>query len=103
SGAFEACTLDLQCAAGVVKAYMQKFAQDCNGDGIIDCEDYVRIHGLGGYGCRDPSFVNTDFYKRYAKCFKVIIDASPRKDETLSEGTENETTQQQEEVLESTA
>lgn len=30
---------------------MAKFAQDCNGDNIIDCFDYAAIHKLGGYGC----------------------------------------------------
>ncbi|KOB65348.1 hypothetical protein OBRU01_20368 [Operophtera brumata] len=24
---------------------------DCNGDGVINCYDYMAIHKKGGYGC----------------------------------------------------
>ena len=27
---------------------MSKFAQDCNKDGVINCDDFARIHVLGG-------------------------------------------------------
>ena len=30
---------------------MRKYAQDCNGDGAVNCYDYGAIHKLGGYGC----------------------------------------------------
>ncbi|KAF7990481.1 hypothetical protein HCN44_000286 [Aphidius gifuensis] len=45
------CLNDQDCAFNVVKSYTQRFAQDCNNDGVINDEDYVRIHHLGGYGC----------------------------------------------------
>lgn len=28
--------------------------QDCNGDGHVDCDDFGRIHYMGGYQCRQP-------------------------------------------------
>ncbi|XP_026735904.1 invertebrate-type lysozyme 3-like [Trichoplusia ni] len=49
--AYPNCTNDPYCAALAVQGYMRKFAQDCNGDGQIDCYDYMAIHKKGGYGC----------------------------------------------------
>lgn len=28
--------------------------QDCNGDGVEDCEDFAQIHFNGGYDCNKP-------------------------------------------------
>ncbi|KAJ8684302.1 hypothetical protein QAD02_020094 [Eretmocerus hayati] len=49
--AFANCANDIDCASRIVQGYMTKYAKDCNGDGIVNCDDYVRIHYLGGYGC----------------------------------------------------
>ncbi|KAJ8714920.1 hypothetical protein PYW08_004901 [Mythimna loreyi] len=49
--AYPSCTNDPYCAALTVQGYMNKFAQDCNGDGRVDCYDYMAIHKRGGYGC----------------------------------------------------
>ncbi|XP_034936055.1 lysozyme-like [Chelonus insularis] len=53
-GAWTRCVNDPFCAADAVQGYMDRFAQDCNGDGVINCDDYARIHYLGGYGCSGP-------------------------------------------------
>nr|XP_053637219.1 lysozyme-like isoform X2 [Cherax quadricarinatus] len=53
-GAFENCVLDLHCAAVAVRQYMKKFARDCNGDGVVTCTDFVRIHKYGQTGCTAP-------------------------------------------------
>ncbi|MPC24667.1 Lysozyme [Portunus trituberculatus] len=53
-GAFEDCAKDLYCSASVVRTYMKTFAQDCDGDGVITCKDYVRLHKLGRLGCSAP-------------------------------------------------
>ncbi|XP_055905910.1 invertebrate-type lysozyme 3-like [Eupeodes corollae] len=50
--AFPNCANDPICAVNTVLNYMQIFAQDCNGDGQINCYDYASIHKLGGYGCK---------------------------------------------------
>lgn len=40
--AFEDCVKDAVCAGETVRGYMSKFAQDCNKDGIINCDDFAR-------------------------------------------------------------
>ena len=38
------------------------FLQDCDGDGNINCYDFLRIHRFGGYGCSgslDSKYENT--------------------------------------------
>ncbi|CAH2233453.1 jg7892 [Pararge aegeria aegeria] len=50
--AYASCTNDPHCAADCVQGYMRKFGQDCNGDGVVNCYDYMAIHKLGGYGCK---------------------------------------------------
>ncbi|XP_014219639.1 lysozyme-like [Copidosoma floridanum] len=46
---------------------------DCNGDGTIDCNDYARIHHLGGFGCTgalDETYENTFTY-----CHNIFKEA----------------------------
>jgi hypothetical protein len=31
---------------------MVKYSGDCNGDGVINCEDYMHIHKYGYGGCQ---------------------------------------------------
>ncbi|XP_067011516.2 lysozyme [Anabrus simplex] len=66
-GAYEDCARQYQCASKLVKNYMKKFGQDCNNDGVVNCDDYSMIHYNGGYSCSTP-INNTDHYKRYAAC-----------------------------------
>ncbi|XP_045609367.1 lysozyme 2 [Procambarus clarkii] len=49
--AYSDCTNNPVCAAETVRRYMQNFAQDCNRDGVINCQDYALIHKLGRNGC----------------------------------------------------
>ncbi|XP_004926302.1 lysozyme [Bombyx mori] len=49
--AYSSCTVDPYCAAQTVQNYMKRFGQDCNGDGVVNCYDYMAIHKKGGYGC----------------------------------------------------
>ncbi|OXU16760.1 hypothetical protein TSAR_014505 [Trichomalopsis sarcophagae] len=51
NNAYANCVNDAYCAARAVQGYMEKYSQDCNNDGTINCDDYARIHYLGGYGC----------------------------------------------------
>ncbi|KAK9296868.1 hypothetical protein QLX08_009265 [Tetragonisca angustula] len=60
--AYVQCVNDPYCAARAVEGYMAKFAQDCDGDGNINCYDFLRIHRFGGYGCSgslDSKYENT--------------------------------------------
>uniref|UniRef100_A0A336LXM4 lysozyme n=2 Tax=Culicoides sonorensis TaxID=179676 RepID=A0A336LXM4_CULSO len=48
--AYANCANDPYCAATAVQGYMGRFGKDCNGDGAIDCRDFMSIHYLGGWG-----------------------------------------------------
>ncbi|XP_026287603.2 loricrin-like [Frankliniella occidentalis] len=48
---YEYCTRDFACSSSCARTYLTKYAQDCNGDGSVDCGDYARIHRLGAFGC----------------------------------------------------
>ncbi|XP_054007809.1 invertebrate-type lysozyme 3-like [Hylaeus anthracinus] len=68
--AYSRCVNDPYCAARSVQGYMDKFAQDCNGDGVINCDDFLRIHRLGGYGCSGP--LNSNYESTYKLCMKTF-------------------------------
>ncbi|VEN58094.1 unnamed protein product [Callosobruchus maculatus] len=67
--AYTNCVSDKSCAGSAVKAYMAKYKKDCNGDGVIDCDDFILIHLFGGDACTEhklPGAVES----RYEKCMK---------------------------------
>ncbi|KAK9675306.1 Destabilase [Popillia japonica] len=68
--AYKNCALDTFCAALAVQGYMQKYQQDCNNDGKIDCDDYAAIHKLGGYGCQGQ--LPYEYAQRYQQCKKIV-------------------------------
>jgi hypothetical protein len=45
--------------------------QDCDGDGWIDCEDYARIHYMGGRQCT-LHMQHLGYYKVFKECHKSI-------------------------------
>ncbi|XP_075211177.1 lysozyme-like [Lycorma delicatula] len=47
------CTTNLKCAKTTVRNYVTKYSKDCNGDGVIDCYDYAKIHLLGPNSCTE--------------------------------------------------
>ncbi|XP_023937544.2 lysozyme [Bicyclus anynana] len=67
--AYSSCTNDPHCAADTVQGYMRKFGQDCNGDGVVNCYDYMAIHKLGGYGC------TADLPFQYVNVFNQCVAA----------------------------
>ncbi|XP_029663395.1 invertebrate-type lysozyme 3-like [Formica exsecta] len=69
NGAFIRCVNDLYCASRAVEAYMVKFNQDCTGDGVIDCDDYLRIHRLGGNGCTGS--LDRKYLNKYKLCIQT--------------------------------
>jgi hypothetical protein len=47
--------------------------QDCDGDGQIDCQDYARIHKLGGVGCiKEPHKDFDDFKSDLDTCLAEV-------------------------------
>uniref|UniRef100_A0A1B6E121 lysozyme n=1 Tax=Clastoptera arizonana TaxID=38151 RepID=A0A1B6E121_9HEMI len=73
--AYSACTNDPICAGRTVSNYLNKFAQDCNGDGVVNCYDYASIHRLGGYGCRGN--LDLPFQERFINCQKQVAQYAP--------------------------
>lgn len=70
ASAYPNCTRDTRCAGTTVTGYLTKFSQDCNADGIVDCEDYGAIHKFGGYGCSQPFSGN--YFDKLRTCIKSI-------------------------------
>ncbi|KAL6448654.1 hypothetical protein ACFW04_000481 [Cataglyphis niger] len=69
NGAYPRCVNDPYCAAHTVQGYMAKFGQDCTGNGVIDCDDYLRIHRLGGYGCTGS--LDSKYENKYKLCIQT--------------------------------
>ncbi|KAK5645895.1 hypothetical protein RI129_004359 [Pyrocoelia pectoralis] len=48
---FLRCSKEFICSVHTVQEYMKKHKKDCNGDGKINCEDFVAIHLFGPDKC----------------------------------------------------
>ncbi|XP_050535823.1 lysozyme-like [Daktulosphaira vitifoliae] len=66
-GAFERCVRDPYCAARAVNQYIQRYAKDCNRDGTISCDDYVRLHYFGEANCNTP-IGSLPYYRVFRNC-----------------------------------
>merc|ERR1712126_232661 len=51
---FLRCANDLRCASRIVRSYSNAFAQDCNGDGLVTCDDYAMMYRNVGIECSNP-------------------------------------------------
>ncbi|CAH1377256.1 hypothetical protein MTP99_018669 [Tenebrio molitor] len=70
------CTVDTYCSLLTVQGYMQNFQQDCNDDKKIDCDDFLIIHYVGGYGCQGGKLPE-DKWMKYLQCkARVGVDES---------------------------
>lgn len=65
---FTSCALNRKCAEDAIHAYMKKWTRDCNGDGIVDCDDFAAIHKLGPHMCRSEAITSTAYWREYEKC-----------------------------------
>ncbi|CAF4928686.1 unnamed protein product [Pieris macdunnoughi] len=73
--AWEDCAREFSCAKRIIGGYLSKFGQDCNGDGVTNCYDYMMINGNGGYNCRPPlnrSANGRRWLKRFDECRRSI-------------------------------
>ncbi|KDR06499.1 uncharacterized protein LOC110840589 isoform X2 [Zootermopsis nevadensis] len=70
-GAYIRCVTEPYCAAATVRHYLARYAQDCNGNGNIDCDDFARIHYMGGRQCT-ISMENLGYYQVFGACHKSI-------------------------------
>uniref|UniRef100_A0A1B6MU71 lysozyme n=1 Tax=Graphocephala atropunctata TaxID=36148 RepID=A0A1B6MU71_9HEMI len=48
---YKGCANNRKCADTCVRNYMARYKKDCDGNGIINCWDFARIHRLGPFGC----------------------------------------------------
>jgi len=67
SDAYARCVNDPYCAARAIQVYMAKYGHDCTGNGVIDCEDYLRIHRFGGNAC------NSQLNSKDENVFKLCL------------------------------
>ncbi|XP_023720996.1 uncharacterized protein LOC111871853 isoform X1 [Cryptotermes secundus] len=70
-GAYIRCVTEPYCAAATVHHYLARYAQDCDGNGRIDCEDYAKIHYMGGQQCT-IHMEHLGYYKVFKECHKSI-------------------------------
>ncbi|XP_049855937.1 lysozyme 2-like [Schistocerca gregaria] len=70
-GAYYRCVTDIFCAAATVRGYLSRYAQDCNWDGRVDCDDYARIHYMGGHQCTLP-VEHLGYYKVFRECMDSL-------------------------------
>ncbi|CAG9564883.1 unnamed protein product [Danaus chrysippus] len=76
NNAWRDCARDYYCAKKIIEGYLQRFAKDCNDDGVTDCYDYMMINGNGGYGCTLPlnrSENGRRWLRRYEECRSSLI------------------------------
>ncbi|XP_075210755.1 uncharacterized protein LOC142318105 [Lycorma delicatula] len=67
SSSFLHCANDMNCATKAVKSYMARYPFDCNGDGIVNCSDYIAIHNRGPFACQNPLPVS--YQERFLNCW----------------------------------
>lgn len=46
---------------------MTAFAEDCNGDGEVTCDDYAMMHKSGAEACT-KDIQSSEYWKNYLKC-----------------------------------
>lgn len=68
-GASSDCLRDSFCAAEAVRGYLDRFAQDCDGNKRVDCFDLARVHFQGPFNCRSPLQPPTDFSDTFRRCW----------------------------------
>ncbi|KAF5282601.1 hypothetical protein FQA39_LY05008 [Lamprigera yunnana] len=69
--AFQNCALTFPCAQGTIREYMARYGQDCNNDGITDCDDFAMINFNGAFQCDQPLSTTAEgrtFWLRYTRC-----------------------------------
>lgn len=65
---FEGCLKDKRCSEATVVNYMNKWGTDCDGDGVVTCYDYARMHKAGRTGCPATWVDSTDYWDLFEQC-----------------------------------
>jgi len=61
-----------QCAETIVQSYVQRYGDDCNGDGRIECRDHVMLHMRGPGGCARQEPLGALAESRLVNCLKYM-------------------------------
>lgn len=62
------CARTKECSSVTVKNYMEKYKKDCNGDGLITCEDYAAIHRSGPRACMNRDLQRDHYWNKFLSC-----------------------------------
>lgn len=68
---FEDCANDADCAVETVTNYMSKYHKDCDGDDLITCMDYARLHRLKPNECGQTERLVNEFdayWPKFQRC-----------------------------------
>ncbi|EDW73437.2 uncharacterized protein Dwil_GK16648 [Drosophila willistoni] len=65
---YEHCVVEDKCAERIVRSYVERYARDCNLDGLIECRDHVMLHLLGPTGCLNPNRHWSIYQERLQMC-----------------------------------
>ncbi|KAB0798689.1 hypothetical protein PPYR_09682 [Photinus pyralis] len=65
------CAVNFYCSVQTIQNYMGTFKKDCNGDGKIDCDDFVAIHKLGPDNCDQE--LPESYAERYDYCQSLVL------------------------------
>ncbi|XP_069189561.1 lysozyme-like [Procambarus clarkii] len=69
--AYNNCVHDYTCSVKTIRNYMSKYGKDCNDDGVIDCDDFARLHKFGYTYCSKP--YDPIFRSRFSDCINNTI------------------------------
>ena len=74
---FEFCLNDKECADQTVIGYMEKYGNDCNEDGVVDCSDYAAIHQTGPNNCHAEWLLNSDYWYKFQQtvCYTLSMSS----------------------------
>ncbi|KAF5306612.1 hypothetical protein FQA39_LY08801 [Lamprigera yunnana] len=70
--AFFSCANNFYCSYFIIQRYIEKHQKDCNGDGNIDCDDFMAIHRLGPSNCSLE--LPETYQERYEYCQALVSD-----------------------------
>ncbi|KAL5291593.1 hypothetical protein ACFFRR_010794 [Megaselia abdita] len=70
---YQQCINNPYCSARTISAYVSRFGQDCNKDGVINCDDIMQLHVQGPTGCRMNKEIDMQFKTRYDSCIQRFL------------------------------
>ncbi|KAL3272420.1 hypothetical protein HHI36_013902 [Cryptolaemus montrouzieri] len=69
---FKKCVESIPCSRLAVQYYLEKKAEDCDGNNIIDCNDYVLIHNFGAQACLSKR-LDEQKQMKFDKCMGKMV------------------------------